>query len=218
MLIGKVYTKSGDKGKTRIAGGHIRPKDDLRVATYGTTDELCSLLGIVLLHPMTKSNRAYLIEIQHDLFTVGGDLCVLLEDQKKRTMLVVEKAMITKQEKAIDRMNKALKPMKDFNLAGGTPAAVYLHYARTVCRRAERLVVSLSKKEKINPLVITYLNRLSDLLFVMSRYENEKKKKKEVVWDRQNKLQTKSKRKTKAAKKKTKKKGATKKVKRGKSV
>lgn len=184
LRITKVYTRQGDQGQTRLGGGQQVPKDSLRIEAYGTVDELNSLIGIALaFKPSAKISEA-LTKIQHELFTLGGDLCVLDQDKGKWEMPVIEAAQVKELEKLMDKLNKELKPLRDFILPGGTRVTAFLHQARCVCRRAERLVVSLSREEKLGAHVQPYLNRLSDALFVLARYENHKNGLKDVYWQK----------------------------------
>jgi cob(I)alamin adenosyltransferase len=177
----KIYTKTGDKGETSLFGGARVPKDAVRIEAYGVVDELNSVLGVVrALRPKKKIDDV-LKKIQHDLFTLGADLAT--PNQKKRSSIPrIENADCDSLEKMIDTFELSLRPLKAFILPGGTVAASQLHFARTVCRRAERSVVRLSRMEYIGDDVIVYLNRLSDLLFVLSRYANRVEGKKEVQW------------------------------------
>lgn len=184
LRITKVYTRQGDQGVTRLGGGQKVAKDSTRIKVYGTVDELNSLIGITLtFEPDNKVSEA-LTKIQHELFTLGGDLCVLEEDKEKKKMSVIEARHVEALEKMIDELNEELKPLEEFILPGGTKVAAFLHQARCICRRAERLVVQLSREEKIGESVLKYLNRLSDALFVLARYENFKKGVEDVYWKR----------------------------------
>ncbi|MFQ5770840.1 MAG: cob(I)yrinic acid a,c-diamide adenosyltransferase [bacterium] len=185
LRITKVYTRKGDQGETRLGGGQKVPKDSPRIEAYGTVDELNSVIGIALAFEPVDRVREALTQIQHELFTLGGDLSVLEKDKQKWEMPVIEPAHVEALEKLMDDLNKELKPLEEFILPGGTKAAAFLHQARCVCRRAERLVVQLSKDEKIGQNVLKYLNRLSDALFVLARYENFKKGVEDVYWKRQ---------------------------------
>lgn len=182
LRINKVYTRQGDQGETRLGSGQKVLKDSPRIAAYGTVDELNSVIGVTIAFEPTEKVHKALTKIQHELFTLGGDLCVLEEDKKQREMSVIEEVHVKALEKLIDELNKELKPLEEFILPGGTPAAAFLHQARCVCRRAERRVVTLSQQEKIGPNVLKYLNRLSDALFVLARYENLKKGVEDVYW------------------------------------
>ena len=178
VTLNRIYTRTGDDGTTALGTGERRKKYDLRIAAYGTVDEANAAIGIARLH--TGSDAALdaaLSHIQNDLFDVGADLC--MPDKGKGpggARLTVTAAQVAWLEKEIDRLNGELAPLKSFVLPGGSPAAAYLHLARTLCRRAERLVAKLADRanETVAPEVLQYLNRLSDLLFVASRYANGK--------------------------------------------
>jgi cob(I)alamin adenosyltransferase len=171
----KIYTRGGDSGETSLGDGARVPKSSTRVSSYGDVDEANSILGIVRLY-LDGPEDEILARIQNDLFDVGADLCTPIEETPKYPPLRVTQPQIDWLEAQIDRMNAELAPLTSFILPGGTPAAAFLHQARTVVRRAERLVVELLTEpgEAVNRLVLIYLNRLSDLLFVMSRYVNGK--------------------------------------------
>lgn len=178
----KIYTKTGDKGATGLFGGERVRKDAPRIEAYGAVDELNSLLGIVrALRPGKRVDRI-LIGIQNDLFIVGADLATPKASKRSLIPQVVS-PQVAFLEKTIDSLQLSLPPLKKFILPGGTIPASYLHYARTVCRRAERSAVRLSHLEKINGNVVIYLNRLSDLLFVLARYANRSRKKAETKWE-----------------------------------
>ena len=173
MRITKVYTRTGDDGGTSLGGGQRVPKDDLRIETFGSVDELNSVLGVVLSAPASDDLTGVLLRIQNELFHLGSDLCLLEEDKKKFKVPQIEQRHVDALERDIDRLQVDLEPLEEFILPGGSPAAAHLHVARTVCRRAERLAVGLARTSEIGASVIKYLNRLSDLLFVMARYENK---------------------------------------------
>lgn len=167
----KIYTKTGDKGDTSLFGGQRVPKDALRIEAYGTVDELNSVLGIVRADNGDEAIDAMLSRIQVELFELGADLATPRSASPKQIKRVEPKSS-HHLEKSIDQLELQLKPLKAFILPGGSPVAAKLHLARTVCRRAERTVVRLSRNEDIGDAVIVYLNRLSDLLFVLARYAN----------------------------------------------
>jgi cob(I)alamin adenosyltransferase len=171
----KIYTRGGDAGETSLGDGSRVAKSSARVTSYGEVDEANAILGIVRLHVEAPENTL-LARIQNDLFDVGADLCVPIVENPEYPALRVTQAQIDWLEAQIDRMNAELAPLNSFVLPGGTPAAAFLHQARTVVRRAERVLVGLlaAPDEPVNRLVLVYLNRLSDLLFVMSRYLNGK--------------------------------------------
>lgn len=182
MRITKVYTKQGDAGETRLGGGQQISKASRRIRAYGTVDELNSVIGIALSFDMPEEIREALTKIQHELFTLGGDLCVLQEDKHKWNMSVIEATQVTDLETLMDKLNEDLKPLEDFILPGGTRVAAFLHQARCVCRRAERHTVELAREEPIGAHVLQYLNRLSDALFVLARYQNYKSGVEDVYW------------------------------------
>jgi cob(I)alamin adenosyltransferase len=178
VLLSRIYTKTGDKGTTALGDGRRVPKDAPRIEAYGTVDELNAVLGLVLLIVVDGEEAELLRTIQNDLFDLGADLCVPERPKRGRAAqgrkpLRVTEAHVRPLEQAIDRFNALLDPLKSFVLPGGTPASAWLHLARTVCRRAERRLVALAGKETINAQAIIYLNRLSDLLFVMARRAND---------------------------------------------
>src|SRR5437870_3977533 len=167
VYLSRIYTKTGDAGDTALGDGSRVPKDHPRVTAYGTVDELNAVLGVFLAQ-VPESGIVDLIRgVQNDLFDVGADLCLPIKDGDKALRVRAEQA--ERLEKAIDGFNERLQPLKSFVLPGGTPAAAWCHVARTVCRRAERDVVTLARDETVNPQVVVYLNRLSDLLFVLAR-------------------------------------------------
>lgn len=171
----RIYTRGGDKGQTSLGDGRRVPKHDLRVASYGTVDEVNSIVGLVRLSTAEAPEiDAMLSRIQNDLFDLGADLCRPGSDFGDAKALRVQDSQVERLEREIDRMNEELAPLSSFVLPGGTPAAACLHLARTVTRRAERLVCELAEAEAINPAAIRYLNRLSDHLFVLSRWLNDK--------------------------------------------
>ena len=182
LRITKVYTKQGDKGTTRLGGGQEVSKNSSRIRTYGTVDELNSVIGIAVSFEPSPDVKTELTKIQHELFTLGGDLCVLEEDKQKWEMQQIEEHHVDDLEKLMDRLNEELKPLEDFILPGGTNVSAFLHQARCVCRRAETLLVQLSREEQIGEPVLKYLNRLSDTLFVLARYENFKRGIEDVYW------------------------------------
>ena len=171
--LSRIYTRTGDDGTTGLGDGTRLPKHHPRVAAYGTVDELSSVLGLAVAHGLEDPYRRYLVEIQNDLFDVGADLCVpgSAGERLRITPLYTKKL-----EEIIDRENAALAPLKSFILPGGTVGSAWLHLARNVCRRAERLVTELmaipEEAPRVNGEVLRYLNRLSDLLFVLSRVLN----------------------------------------------
>ncbi|HVE66223.1 MAG TPA: cob(I)yrinic acid a,c-diamide adenosyltransferase [Thermoanaerobaculia bacterium] len=181
--ITKVYTRTGDDGTTSLGAGQRVAKDSLRVETYGTVDELNSHIGAAIAANLEPALAEALGGIQNDLFHLGSDLCVTEEDKALRPVPRIEVRHVDALEDSIDRLSADLAPLENFVLPGGTPGAAQLHVARTVCRRAERLAVALSRGEEVGGQVVVYLNRLSDLLFVMARWENRKKETPDVLWD-----------------------------------
>jgi cob(I)alamin adenosyltransferase len=178
VVLNKIYTRTGDDGTTALGTGERRKKYDLRIAAYGTLDEVNAAFGIARLHTKDDTSLdAALSRIQNDLFDVGADLCT--PDRGKGpggARLTVTQAQVTWLEAEIDRLNAELAPLRSFVLPGGSAAAAYLHLARTLCRRAERLIAELKDKpdESVTPEVLKYVNRLSDFLFVAARYANGK--------------------------------------------
>jgi cob(I)alamin adenosyltransferase len=167
----RIYTRGGDKGKTSLGDGARVPKQSLRVEAFGTVDEANAAIGLARLHADTEADRM-LARVQNDLFDLGADLCTPESGSRAVGALRIVAAQVKRLETEIDVMNAALAPLDSFILPGGTPAAAYLHLARTVTRRAERLVCALAEAEKINPEAVKYLNRLSDHLFVLGRCLN----------------------------------------------
>lgn len=179
----KIYTKTGDKGKTSLWGGKRVKKFDSRLETYGTIDELNALLGVANSDIKDPEIKKIIIGLQNDLFNVGSDLATPFEGINENMKVVrVKKPEIINLENLIDDFNARLPELGEFILPGGNKGAATLQLARTVCRRAERLAVKLAEKEKIGNFVIIYLNRLSDFLFVLSRYENFLSKTPEPTW------------------------------------
>ncbi|MBO0717124.1 MAG: cob(I)yrinic acid a,c-diamide adenosyltransferase [Rhizobiales bacterium] len=178
VILNKIYTRTGDDGTTALGTGGRRKKYDLRIAAYGTVDETNAAIGIARLHTAGDTALdATLARIQNDLFDVGADLCTPEHGKGPGgARLTVTDKQVAWLESEIDRLNAGLAPLRSFVLPGGSPAAAYLHLARTVCRRAERLTAELKDKagERVTPEVLKYLNRLSDYLFVASRYANGK--------------------------------------------
>jgi cob(I)alamin adenosyltransferase len=173
VYLSRIYTKTGDSGETGLGDGTRVPKDDPRVAAYGSVDELNAVVGLLLSHFPEVEEAALLRSIQNDLFDVGADLCVPAEaDEKPGSRLRVRPEQAARLEAAIDRLNAPLGPLTSFVLPGGRGPAAWCHLARTVCRRAERDVVTLARTGAVNPQVVVYLNRLSDLLFVLGRVYN----------------------------------------------
>ena len=179
----KIYTKTGDKGKTSLIGGTKVFKSDLRIEAYGTVDELNSYVGLCLDHLKSHSVNNVLAEIQDRLFTIGSALACDPDKESKLKIPDLHEADVELLEKEIDKMNEVLAVMKSFILPGGHIAVSTLHIARCVCRRAERCCVRMQKKEmEVEPLIIKYLNRLSDYLFVLARFAAHELKIEEIPW------------------------------------
>ncbi|MDP8241256.1 MAG: cob(I)yrinic acid a,c-diamide adenosyltransferase [Candidatus Hatepunaea meridiana] len=171
----KIYTKAGDSGKTSLYTGGKVDKDSKRINAYGTIDELNSFFGWVRAHGLPEDQDKLLHKVQNDLFKIGSDLAAS-EDKagKGRKIIRLSENAERFLEDAIDKMDTELPPLRDFIIPGGVPPAVALHVVRSICRRAERDIVALAKSESVNPQVLKYINRLSDMLFVMARYMNMK--------------------------------------------
>ncbi|UTW55138.1 cob(I)yrinic acid a,c-diamide adenosyltransferase [Kordiimonas sp. SCSIO 12610] len=182
----KIYTRGGDKGDTSLSNGERLPKDNLRIDAYGTVDEANSVYGLVRLHTSCEADDM-LMRIQNDLFDLGADLSTPASEadgadfEPSEMVLRVTEAQVQRLEHEIDQMNASLSPLTSFILPGGSEASAYLHLARTVIRRAERLSISAAREVNINPAAIRYLNRLSDHAFVMARYLNDKGSS-DVLW------------------------------------
>lgn len=175
----KIYTRGGDKGETSLTGGSRISKAELRVEAYGTVDEANSSIGAARLH--VRGEQAAMLErIQQDLFDLGADISTPSAHKPGKSLRVTP-AQVERLEKEIDAMNAELAPLNSFVLPGGSEAAALLHVARTIVRRAERVMVGAAQKEDINPVAIAYINRLSDHLFVMARYVNDKGKN-DILW------------------------------------
>jgi cob(I)alamin adenosyltransferase len=180
VVLNRIYTKTGDKGETALGDGTRLPKHALRISAYGTVDEANATIGLARLHTQ-DSLDTMLARIQNDLFDLGADLCVPEEGRRGDGALRIVDAQVERLEREIDAMNAEMTPLTSFVLPGGTPAAAHLHLARTIVRRAERLIAELASREKIGTAAIKYVNRLSDHLFVASRYANEKGAR-DVLW------------------------------------
>lgn len=180
VTLSRIYTRGGDKGETSLGDGSRVGKQDLRVAAYGTVDETNGVVGLARLHTQGEAD-AMLARIQNDLFDLGADLCTPEGGRKAEGALRIVDAQVDRLEREIDRMNAELEPLTSFILPGGTAASAHLHLARTVARRAERLMCDLAEKEEVNPVAIRYINRLSDHLFVLARWENGKGAR-DVLW------------------------------------
>ncbi len=174
--LSKIYTRTGDEGTTGLGDGTRVPKDSARVEAFGTVDELNSALGVLLaLAGLPEAVISCLVGVQHELFDLGGELCI-------PGYVVITAAQVTRLESALDRFNDSLPPLKEFILPGGGPAAAACHLARTIARRAERRLWTLAALESVNPPSLCYLNRLSDLLFVLARVLARHERGAEVLW------------------------------------
>lgn len=173
--LSKIYTRTGDDGTTGLGDGTRVSKDSLRVEAYGTVDELNSVIGLLLTHTLPEAIHACLVGVQHRLFDLGGELCL-------PGHTAIKQHHVKELEQILDDLNANLSPLKDFILPGGSTAAAVCHVARTVCRRAERRIISLSKQEQVSEVAIHYLNRLSDLLFVIGRTLNAEADYSDVLW------------------------------------
>ena len=173
--LSRIYTRTGDDGSTGLGDGSRVAKDSLRVEAMGTVDELNSALGVLLCNPLDEAQQSTLVDIQHTLFDIGGELCI-------PGTTIISADRVTVLEQRLDALNADLPPLKEFILPGGCSAAAACHLARAICRRSERRVHSLSKAEAVNPDIIKYLNRLSDLLFVMARHLNKAAGRPDVLW------------------------------------
>lgn len=183
VVLNKIYTRTGDKGDTALGNGTRVAKHDARVNAYGTSDELNAFIGVARLSAEGETDAA-LSRIQNDLFDLGADLCrpdMEKDAEAEYPPLRIAKSQVDRLESEIDVMNKALAPLRSFVLPGGSALAAHLHVCRTVARRAERLATELATLEEINPVAVTYLNRLSDWFFVASRQANDNGAK-DVLW------------------------------------
>ena len=186
VKLDRIYTRGGDAGETSLGDGRRVSKADARIAAYGAVDELGALLGIVRTLGPQAAWDGWLERIQNDLFDLGADLCVPADERadrasaRERTRLRVEASQVDWLEARCDEVNATLEPLTSFVLAGGTPLAAHLHLARTVCRRAERAIVSLAAAESVTDAALAYVNRLSDLLFLLARAANPAGS--EVLW------------------------------------
>ena len=191
VRLNKIYTRTGDGGQTSLAGGHAVSKDGLRCEAYGTVDELNAVMGYVRAHltagdsdlPPADRDRVdgWMSELQQQLFNLGCDLCVLPEDRRENTPTIRDEN-VTELERWIDTLNEDLEPLTSFILPGGDAVAASLHLARTVCRRAERITVTLANEEPLEARCVTYLNRLSDALFVTARWTAQRAGCGENLW------------------------------------
>lgn len=177
-----VYTKTGDKGKTSLIGGTRVPKNHYRLEAYGTVDELNTFIGMIRSHELDEVSDKQIIDIQHKLFYIGAFLATDSNVTDLREKIKYDEAVIEKLESEMDRMESELPPMKYFVLPGGHPAVSYCHISRTICRRTERRILSMMEESEIHPWVIRYINRLSDYLFVLSRYLSKYFNINEIPW------------------------------------
>jgi cob(I)alamin adenosyltransferase len=186
VRLDRIYTRGGDAGETSLGDGRRVSKAAARIAAYGSVDELGALLGLARTHELPRAIDAWLMRIQNDLFDLGADLCVPEQERddrqsaRERTRLRVTPEQVAWLEQRCDEVNETLPPLTSFVLAGGTPGAALLHLARTVCRRAERETVALAATEAVGSTALQYLNRLSDLLFLLARAANPPGR--EVLW------------------------------------
>ena len=183
--LSKIYTRTGDDGTTGLGDGTRVAKDSLRIDAMGDVDELNSVIGLMLTEAVPDILLDTLTQIQHDLFNLGGEICI-------PEYVILSQANIDNLEEAIDTLNDELEPLKEFILPGGTKAAAYCHLARTVCRRAERKLITLARDEKVTAISLKYLNRLSDLLFVLCRIINKEAAVPDVLWQNNTKAKNKT--------------------------
>lgn len=179
----KIYTRTGDDGSTSLTDGSRVSKSALRIAAYGTVDELNSILGLALAEGCVDEVESILGRLQNELFHLGADLSLPEGDSARRPGPVAEERHITALEQDIDRLSRDLPALENFILPGGSRSAAVLHVARTVCRRAERHTVRLAAEEPIGDWAVQYLNRLSDFLFTAARFENYRRDVADVLWD-----------------------------------
>lgn len=173
--LSRIYTRTGDDGTTGLGDGTRVNKDSLRVEAMGDVDELNAVIGVLLTEPLSETLQTTLTRVQHDLFDLGGEVCI-------PGHVMVKPERVDALENVLDELNDQLEPLKEFILPGGTRTAAYCHLARTVCRRAERQLIHLNREEAVTPTSLQYLNRLSDLLFVMCRVINKDAGKPDVLW------------------------------------
>ena len=176
----KIYTKAGDSGTTSLLGGKRLGKDDMRIESYGTIDELNSFIGVVISQMNDEEQKSILLNVQNRLFDIGSVLAC--DPEKPLLNSDIQESDILLLENAMDNMENSLEPLRNFILPGGSTAISFAHVCRTVCRRAERRVISLRRESKVDPVIIKYLNRLSDYFFILSRYMAYKTGVKEILW------------------------------------
>jgi cob(I)alamin adenosyltransferase len=181
--ITKVYTRTGDDGTTSLGDGERVPKDSLRIEAYGTVDELNSAIGVAMAAGLDPAVAVPLARIQNELFHLGADLCVPEKAKEARPVPRIEATHVDALEALMDELSETLPPLDNFVLPGGSAGSAHLHLARTICRRAERRVLTLSRSEPVGPETVRYLNRLSDALFVLARAENARRGAPDVLWD-----------------------------------
>jgi cob(I)alamin adenosyltransferase len=176
----RIYTRAGDAGETSLGDGSRVAKTDPRIEAYGTVDELNSALGLVLAADPPAEFRPWLEQVQNELFDLGADLSVPLDDERERLRVAPEQ--VDRLEKLCDLVNERLEPLRSFVLPGGGEVAARLHVARALCRRAERRVLTLAESARVNPIALAYLNRLSDFLFILARAANAEAARSEPLW------------------------------------
>jgi cob(I)alamin adenosyltransferase len=181
--ITRIYTRAGDDGKTSLGSGRRVEKDVARIEAYGTVDELNAQLGLAVASGLDAELTDELRRIQNELFHLGSDLCVPEADKEKMPVPRIEQKHVDALEMMLDRLTEQVGPLENFILPGGSTGAAQLHVARTVCRRAERILVGLMREEPVGEWTLKYLNRLSDALFVMARFENLRTGVGDVLWD-----------------------------------
>lgn len=181
--VSRVYTRTGDDGTTGLSGGRRVSKGALRVEVYGTVDELNATIGAAIAAGLDELLLEPLGRIQNELFHLGAKLSISHGDGEETAGPRIETSHVESLEALMDRLSEDLSPLENFILPGGSPGAAQLHVARTVCRRAERLAVALCREEQVSEAALAFLNRLSDALFVMARYENARRGEKDVLWD-----------------------------------
>jgi len=181
--ITKVYRRTGDDGTTSLGDGERVPKDSPRIEAYGTVDELNSAIGVAMAAGLHPAVAVPLARIQNELFHLGADLCVPEEAKETRPVPRIEARHVDALEALMDELSETLPPLDNFVLPGGSAGSAQLHLARTICRRAERRVLTLSRSEPVGPETVRYLNRLSDALFVLARAENARRGAPDVLWD-----------------------------------
>lgn len=179
-----VYTKTGDKGMTSLVGGSRVPKTHARLEAYGTVDELNAHLGLLSTYLQDETDRAFLLRIRHKLFVIGSHLATDQEKMELKTASILPTEDVTRMEEEIDRIDSTLPELRAFVLPGGSRGAAVCHVARTVCRRAERLILALSETCRVAPEVLAFVNRLSDYLFILSRKINHETQNNEIFWDK----------------------------------